>query len=159
SFWLTDYPREGPLYEILCGGEDVWLHLDPDPDPEESLWFVSFYPYRRRPDLDANDHHGRIHVQDRYGEVYPFVPGAWNEDRRVHIKVPAEMVKALGRLYEKEDEVLALVRRHGVAWPSVPSPVAKVNRNEKNPTVTLEDGVTYAVSPEGAAVVDILIRN
>jgi hypothetical protein len=35
----------------------------------------------------------------------------------------------------------------------------KVNRDGKVPTVTLEDGVTYAVSPEGAAVVEILIRN
>jgi hypothetical protein len=35
----------------------------------------------------------------------------------------------------------------------------KVNRGGEQPSVTLEDGVTYAVSLEGAAVVDILIRN
>jgi hypothetical protein len=34
----------------------------------------------------------------------------------------------------------------------------KVNRAGKQPTVTLEDGITYEVSPEGAAVVDILTR-
>jgi hypothetical protein len=34
-----------------------------------------------------------------------------------------------------------------------------VNRSGKTPTVTLEDGVAYSVSPGGAAVVNILINN
>jgi hypothetical protein len=50
-----------------------------------------------------------------------------------------------------------------VQAPVVPGDEKKgpvlVNRNGNQPTVTLEDGVCYVVTPEGAAVVDILIRN
>jgi hypothetical protein len=140
--WITDDPREGPLFKILRGGSDVSLHIAPM--PVKKLWFVRFLPFRRLSDIEVRWPKGRVEPIES--------SGTREESHRRHWGVAEEEAWAFARHYEKEKELAQ-------ALLTGPPPAAKVNQDKDDPTVTLEDGVARSVSPEGAAVVDILIRN
>jgi hypothetical protein len=131
--WLADYPSEGPLFEVFRGGEDLWLYVAPR--PVKNLWFVGYFPYRRRRDIEAEKSDGRVYAEDLKGETQPFTPEAW-ESSRQHIRVSEEEAKALVRHYEVEEEAQALAQYYGKARPSDSSaPLVILGEFGDEPTV------------------------